>query len=258
VTPRQIARFLKDVLVNGTYAIGGGAIFGSVIISDLPFERLATNLRAFPIAIIRSPRGGTDPKHQDILRLACSIDIAVRVLDTDGEGRLIGTATENGVLDVERECAATIGRRSRNNGFSILGRIDGFDRSPINAMRLAARTISFDCIGTATDFYEAASSVSAVDLTGGDARITWIDPPARFDLGGVRIRRAAGAVPPETNADGVLVADVALGVETADNLGVGAGEFSYTVFGHYDDDGDAVNDTVSGRGPASSDTVTVT
>lgn len=68
---------------------------------------------------------------------------------------------------------------------------------------------------------------------GGDATLAWRVPPDRFDRFRVRLRRAAGATAPATSTDGtnVAIADLATGVTDSP----GAGEFSYALFGQYDE-----------------------
>ena len=64
--------------------------------------------------------------------------------------------------------------------------------------------------------------------------LTWANPPSRYDLRRVRLRRAAGSTPPASISAGsevTLAADLSTSVVDA----VAAGTYSYTLFGCYDE-----------------------
>ena len=288
MSPWQAVREIRRILLAATYPVVGGAVFADVIASDAPIERIIGYEVAYPIAAVRAISETTDPKHEGIvhtdLEVVCVQRLADTTADRAGQTAMIGDGTTRGVLEIAERARIELGLLGRQNGVSVLmrsmrqsapGRILGAlvrtaaaipQRITTGVTAQSASPFSFVSLGflavlTAARTYEAASGVDSTNLGAGSARITWTDPPLRFDRVGagadVQVRRAAGAVPPATAADGLLVANVALGVQTRDDAS-GVGQFSYSVFGRYDEWQDGVADVTSDAGPTSGTTVTVT
>lgn len=221
-----------------------------------------------PFALVQL--GASDPDEFDsrlnrqefAIFYACSVE-----QDPVGEGAIIGGARPDGLggsrgaglLEVEQRVLEQVRRIKQSDGLTLRAtRRTATGGVGIDAIGyLAYRSIVVEALLTDAASYPAPSEAAAADQTGGVARLTWTDPPSRFDLVHVRIRRAAGATPPATVSAGDAVADVAIGAETYDD-DPGAGEFSYSLFAGYDDDGDGAVDSYSAAEARAQATVTVT
>lgn len=283
MSPWQAIREIRRVLLAAVYP-AGGAVFTDVIASDAPVERVVGYELTYPVAIVRSIAEKTDAKHEGIvhtdLEVVCVQRLADTTADRAGQTALIGDGVTRGVLEAAERAKIELGKLNRQNGISVLmrsvrqsrvGEIKGALVRTAAAIPQRVGTavtaqsappfswasLAFEAVLTAARTYEPASGVDSVNLGAGSARITWTDPPNRFDRLDVQIRRAAGPTPPATGADGVLVANVAIGVLTRDDAS-GVGQFSYSVFGRYDEWADGISDATSPSGPSSGTTVTVT
>ena len=95
-----------------------------------------------------------------------------------------------------------------------------------------------DLLADVAGYYRSDTTPTAVtDLrstatTDTTVALAWVNPPSA-DFTGVVIRRAVGATPPATRADGVLVVDAASNVTSHTDTGLTAAtQYSYSAFAH--------------------------
>lgn len=242
----QVVQQIKYLLVNRLWEGTGEKVFGSVFISVRPNEDVYEH-SMFPVAIIR-PMGATiDPEHEEEHEyLAQEIDVIVAQAvagDGYGEAPIIGANRSSttssggrGLLEIEEEVFDSITLANGIDGIEILLR----QKSAIDAAiddeigYVVFRGYRFEALTTSNRFYHPPTRLSATAAGGGSVNLAWKLPPARFDRYRVILRRAAGGTPPATAVSGT---GVTLGGDLATSVtdSPGAGTFSYSIFGAYDE-----------------------
>lgn len=165
--------------------------------------------------------------------------------DIFGEAALVGharTATtgsspNRGLHEIEERVLATLSALGPADGMELTfsGSSAAATVSVQGTTQIIRRAYTFAAFIDSARSYPPAYNVAGAVPGGGAVNLTWSDPPSRFDRKGVHIRRAAGATAP-TLSTGSLVANVAAGVETYADA-PGAGQFTYAIWGTYDETG---------------------
>ena len=267
MNPLQTVKQIRFLARARQWGSSGNNVFGSVHVTHGAAKEATEEFRV-PLWFISPGNEVADTQLPDLVlfnmrfRLVCAV-----VGDLLGENAIIGAniadldkSEGKGTLVVEPELKAVIKQNQNQSGIKIVSFKVGGERVTVDDELGYVVAREYDAQARCTDdlYYHPPIRFTAVDaVAGGDADLTWADPPTRFDSRGVRIRRAAGATPPATPTAGVLVADVALGVETFTDS-PGAGQFSYAMFGRYTDTGAAVDEKFSDQEVGTTRTVTVT
>lgn len=271
MSPRQIARQIKFLLEQQVWTgVGGTSVFGTgvpdssaVISADHPILRFLGVLRS-PYVVIKPSGIDHDDEHPEFLS---SIQFSLTVVsvvpnDRTGQGAITGanrtslvTSVNRGVDEVMEEVFNAVGQADPQLGLNLRATavVETDTGVSEDDLSVAWREMRVVAVGTTAPFYHPARRLAATNLGGGQASLSWTLPPARYDRRRVRLRRVAGATPPATIDDG---AEVVLGT----NLPItftdtpGAGVFSYSIFGVYDERGVGADEFYSAR---ASVTVTV-
>lgn len=239
----QIARQLKAVLKARTWEGTGQVVFGAVHITNGYQEAAASNFR-FPIALIGVGAGATDDQVSGVEKRTFKVLIATYIQgDMIGENSIVGANRQGtnrsegrGILEVEEEVRAACRQMQDALGIRILLRSTATD-IPAADEKAGMTTwmgLDFEADCTDTRMYHPPQDLRA---TGGVGQVSleWALPPSRYDLYRVRLRRAAGATPPATIADGSEVALASdLATSKVDSPLV-PGTYSYTLFACYDE-----------------------
>lgn len=273
----QISRQLKFLLDarnwEGSSASGAEVVFatGSVLIAE-GLQTEAGAWQRFPAAIIEPAETVSDPEEPTLIVGTFDVTLLVVVPgDAQVENAMIGanrSATTSfgqlssrgrGLLEVETELKAVLAQVNEIFGIQVIAFSTGETGSEeiTDLGFVTFRTYSFSAQFHDELFYHPTLDFAAVDaVAAGDADLTWTLAPTRFDTRRVRIRRAAGAVPPATIADGVeIVLPTDLPTSFTDSPGAGA--FSYSSFMAYDETNSPASEDQRFSGP-DSDSVTVT
>ncbi len=243
----QISRQLKFILQNAVWPGGTEVVFGGVAVSVRPPDEWRKNFR-WPLAAIRPMPVSSDPQHNeqpDLLVGQWAVRIyVVQASDEFGEGVLIGghrasaiTSDGRGLLEIERIVYLEIAR---------LHGVDGIEAQVIAASAadaeydddigyIAAGEYILEVTTTTEPFYHPPDRFAATILGGGSVSFVWRTPPDRFDRFRVLMRRAAGSIPPATISSGTSV-PLGSNLPTSVTDAPGAGTFSYSLFGTYDED----------------------
>lgn len=214
-------------------------------------EAMATLIT--PTCMIQPLGASSDPAHDeepDLIMQSINVRVTVTVPgDPLGEFSLVGGGRQGqgdsrgrGLLEVEEEVLGAIGELNTIDGIVIYNRAKSEAQAELDDedRYTALRAYSFEALTTASRFYHPVEKFAAVDAAAaGDADLTWIPSPSRFDSRGVRILRVAGAVPTLDPADGgaVVVLDGSAFPAPAGAVtnSPGAGQFSYTAWVTYDE-----------------------
>jgi len=206
-----------------------------------------------PTCVIQPLGASSDPSHDeepDLIMQSINVRVTVTVPgDPLGEYSLIGGGRQDqgdsrgrGLLEVEEEILGAIGELNTIDGVVIYNRAKSEAQAELddNDRYTAMRAYSFEALTSASRFYPPAEKFAAVDAgAAGDADLTWIPAPIRFDSRGVRILRVAGAVPTLDPADGgaVVVLDGSAFPAPAGAItdSPGAGQWSWTIWITFDE-----------------------
>jgi hypothetical protein len=264
----QIAKQLKYLLsARAWQETGGETVFGSVHVTNgLPEDQYKyLRMPACLVGIDEDKSDDEEPNYvQQVFRITYMIQSAG---DLRGEFALIGgprpsgaaSSKNRGIMEVEEEVSGVLRQVQETNGVKIIGRRRSHVGTGIikGTGYLAARTMMVEVKCTDARYYHPPLRVAGA-VAGANVTLTWSDPPTRFDGDGrtLRIRRAAGAIPPTTVTGGIQVADVARGVGTYVDA-PGVGQWSYTIFAGYTDTGIASNERYS-EGTATEDGISTT
>jgi len=233
--------------------IGSLVFQQSSVIVSVGGEEAAMATLITPTCVIQPLGASSDPAHDeepDLIMQNINVRLTVTVPgDPIGEYSLIGGGRQGqsdsrgrGLLEVEEEILAAIAELNTIDGIVIYNRAKSEAQAELddNDRYTALRAYSFEALTTASRFYHPVITFVAADAAAaGDADLTWIPSPARFDSRGVRILRVAGAVPTLDPADGgaVVVLDGSAFPAPAGAVtnSPGAGQFSYTAWVTYDE-----------------------
>jgi len=225
--------------------------------------RITTGLSAdqamglrLPFALIKVQDGSSDDEDPQLSTETIEIAIAARgAQDQYGESAVVGSSRTSGdgnsqgrgILEVERELLSVLRNLDGTQGIAVAG----VSKSQLAVEDVggmvgfvAARAYQLDVDVVIDPYFHPVPRISAVNDTGGQATLTWILPPDRWDRQEVILRRASGSTAPTsvTGGTGVTLAS-ALPTTHADDPG--AGTWSYAIFAGYDDDGDGTSDNYS-------------
>lgn len=256
------------------WAGSSNAVFGnaSVVVTVGPATEVGAAIR-FPAALIRPLDAASDPEHSqlpDLIRQRIGVRLLTAVVgDALGEVPLIGgfwnTATAGaiqsdgrGLLEIEEALYDAIGLMSADAAVEVQFMAAGASQAVLleDIGYVAYRDYEFEAWVTASRDYPPGRELSATDLGGGFASLTWVNPATgRYDFRRMRLRRLAGTVPPTSSTGTALV--LSSDTSTSHTDAPGSGTFSYALFAAYDDrqDPPAMDREFSA---AATDTVVVT
>ena len=269
MTGAQIIRQFQYVLDARNWTGTSNNVFGSVDISARPINALLPNLQA-PFAVVRpfmSSDGDPQYKEQPEL-MRGRVEVAIGVVgggDFSGEKALIGgnrvtnDSQGRGILELEKELYATIGRMGPDLGLTISAMTATVGPSGQDqAMNyVATREHGFEIWYTTTEFYHPATYFRA---TGGAGQVIlqWEASPDRYDWEAYRIEYASGGTAPATTGSGTVV--TVTGGRLQENrtvTGLSAGTYSFSLWVAYNDiRGSGNQDNYSARVTRTSITVT--
>lgn len=260
----QIERQVKYTLAarrwegNASY----DPVFGaeSVFISVADVEAALAYLRT-PLAMIRPGDAIVDPdrdEEQGLIRFGFVVRVLSLVMGgAFGEEALLGanrsgatttgqgSSQGRGLQELEEEVRAAIKLMQPQNGIRIQSRGKsgvGYT-APRQGNYMVFRDLVFEATGTADRDYEPPTNFRATGGAGSIA-LAWTNPPDRYDLYKIIIRRAAGSTPPATVSAGDAVAltnDTITASVDRDDLDssktdvIAAGTYSYSFFVQYDE-----------------------
>lgn len=241
----QCLRQLQYRLQGAVWPTSANKIWGkNAVITPGPTEDALPWLQT-PFALIMPGSLVHDPDEprfvQDggvTIRLAASV-----AGDAVGENVLMGAnrvseiaSGNRGLLELQERLFNTVGLMVEQDGLVVKFRASGV----VAAMKsdrigyVAWRDYTFELVTTVDFFYEPPLSLLAVNGGGGNANLTWKLPPDRFDRYRVRLVRKAGGTPPVDLLDGSIIA-LSGNLATSKTDNPGAGTWSYSLFGSYDD-----------------------
>lgn len=260
----QIARQVRYLL--GQRKWEGNAsydpIFGSeaVCISVADIEAFLAYART-PCAMIRIGDAAFDPDHGEesgAMQFGFTIRLIQAVFgDATGEAALIGayragatttgqaSSQGRGLAEIEEEVRAAVSWLRIKNGV----RVQFAGKSGIgyavssDGNHKVFRDLIFEAQATSDRDYETATNFRATNGVGSIA-LAWTNPPDRFDLYKIVIRRAAGSTPPATVTDGTgvtIAVNTITALVTRNDLTssltdtIVAGTYSYSFFAQYDE-----------------------
>ncbi|ANS05703.1 hypothetical protein [uncultured Mediterranean phage] len=242
-----MARQIEHLLAADTWPGGSELVFGTVKVSNYVTEDFYRQLVNGPFAIVSVGSDTPDDEKPNWIRQIFRVTYGTsNAGDRYGRAAIVGSgrlsaktsSKGRGILEIRGRISAVLRRIQDDNGVKISARGRGsIEIDPVNGGYLAAQTQEIEALCTETEYYHPPLRVTVADATGGNALITWVDPPDRWDRANgarIQVRSAAGATPPATQADGTLVANVAIGTQTLTHA-AGVGQISYTLFAGYDE-----------------------
>ena len=274
----QVCKQIKYLLQQrkGENDASGEVVFNanSVNVTVGPMEQ-AFSTMITPVALIRPGSATSDPTHDEEPNLIMqSLGVMLSVVvpgDEIGENALLGAGRQSqtsskgrGLLEVEEELYASIALLNSVNGLNVYNRAksDAIAELVDETRYSAYREYTFEVLCTTERFYPSVTRMTAVDAAGaGDATITYLHAPIRFDITEARILRVSGATPTTDPTDGSATGVAAgggaltLGIKTVTDSPT-AGQFSYSIWQAYDETGNGTVDRYSDS--AATATVTVT
>ncbi len=243
---------------NGSYEVVFGA--ESVFVSVADLDKALGYVRT-PFAMIRPGEAIMDPDRdeaQDLIRFSFAIRIVVAnsggafgeeaLLGANRKGATTtgqGSSWGRGLAEVEEEVRAAIRLLQPQNGIRIQFR----GKSGIGATQqgemthVVFRDLIFDAMGTADRDYETATNFRATGGAG-SVSLAWTNPPDRYDLYKIVVRRAAGSTPPASvgagtgvtlTNDTITATVLQANLDTSKSDSVAAGTYSYSFFAQYDE-----------------------
>lgn len=214
-----------------------------------------------PCAMIRPGDAIVDPDHGEsdgCMRFGFVVRTLQAVWgDATGENALLGanragatttgqgSSQGRGLAEIEEEVRAVIRRLQPQNGIRVqfIGK-SGVGMAQVGeATHMVFRDLVFEAAATSDRDYETATNFRGTGGVGSVA-LAWTNPPDRYDLYKIVIRRAAGSTPPATVTDGTgvtLTNDTITALIDRDDLTssksdvVAAGTYSYSFFTQYDE-----------------------
>lgn len=269
----QLAKQLRYLLRSRTWPDAGGALIWSnrVHCSNGMPEDQYTHLGS-PAVLVGVNDSEADSQSPGYRRQIFTLTYWCQVAgDVRGENALIGANRTNGalsssgrgILEYTEELSRTLRQIQETLGVKIVARHTSDVGTGIvkGLGYVAMRQMVIEAKCSDLRYYHPPLRVAVANLGGGQMRVTWVDPPDRFDGSGrtLFVRYKAGSAP-TSDTDGTLGATVARGVQTA-TFTTGAGTWFASVFAGYTDSGAAANERFS-EGPATeegiSGSVTVT
>lgn len=264
MTDYQLARQIRYLLGKRTWEANAAydPIFGAeaVCISVADIEAFLAYART-PCAMIRIGDAIFDPDHGEedgCMRFGFVVRIVQSIFgDAVGEAALIGgyragatttgqaSSQGRGLAEIEEEVRAAIRHLQPQNGI----RVQFSGKSGIgyavsgDGNHKVFRDLAFEAQATSDRDYETATNFRATGGAGSIA-LAWTNPPDRYDLYKIVIRRAAGSTPPATITDGtgvtIAVNTITASVDRDDLTAsltdtVAAGTYSYSFFAQYDE-----------------------
>lgn len=207
-----------------------------------------------PVAILQSDGSTTDPERSE---LPASVGMEFTVYlhvnnqgDQFGEASLMGSnrgtgSKGRGLLEVAEQIRTTLIQLGPQSGLPIVFRSQSAP-APVQHSTLeylCGIALKFTALGTTFRTYQPPFGLLA---TGGSGQValTWSAMP-RWDFLRFVLRRASGATPPATVADGTGVTLASDDATSVTNSGLSAGTYSYSLFVLYDEKRDGTTSGTS-------------
>lgn len=190
--------------------------------------------------------GSTDEDEDDANLELCAMRVLLVVRgagDAYGETALlggprsggVGSSKGRGLLEVEEVLSDAVNKLDGTDGVNV--RITGRAAPAaqvVGSDYVVSREYTLEAVLTKSRTYAAPTALLATAAGGGNVSLTWALPPARYDRLGVVMRRAAGATAPASATTGTGVTLASL-TATSVTDAPGVGQFSYALFGAYDE-----------------------
>lgn len=235
----QIARQVKYLLQAAVWADAAQVFASESVMVSLGMAAAVAAEKRLPFALIRP--GSETPHEEQPSQTKIEFTVTVVVSnqgDQYGEAMLIGAhrgagSVGRGLLEVEARVKSALVQIGAASGVPILFRGAGAAAaSQVEGLGYVVwRDYRFAAEGTIVETYQAPSGLVRTGTT--TAILAWNASP-RFDFYGFVLRRASGATPPATIADGTGVTLSSI-TATSKTDTPGAGTYSYSLFAQYDD-----------------------
>lgn len=170
-----------------------------------------------------------------------------------------GASSGRGVLELETEVLAALGKRGQESGIALNLRSKSSSEPQYVEGRgfVSMRTYVFEAFPFSFNYYHPPLRLTGTVLGGGIVRLAWLNAPTRWDSRAVRISWAAGAVAPATYGAGTAVV-IGTAHPTTVDANVGAGQRSFAAFEAYTETGIAADERYSSQERGTTATVVAT
>ena len=250
----QFFQQLEFITANALWPDTNNRVFptGSVLVTAA-LEEKALQLLRHPWVLFRVGTCDGDPEHGQeggLVKQVVEAVLAVRVPGHAlargaimGANRQVNTSKGAGILVVQVPLLKAIRQLGPQHGIDI----GSFFKGAVAIKKIKDREYElqrgyrFEAWTSEDEIYPGPTGFTAT-VAAPNISLAWTSPGARFDYIGVHVRRLSGVTPPAHIGEGTSVYQ---GVLTAHSDAPGSGTWSYSIFGEYDVDADAVADRYS-------------
>lgn len=248
----QACRRVKNILRGVQWGGSGGRLFanGSVFASGGPVDDLLSQMRV-PAAFVNAGSSRHDPHQPGLYESDMEVVTLVRIAgDVYGERVLMGAnraskteSTGRGLFEVEAEMLSNMLHLDAAKQFRLMLKAQSsvIAANVGDAGFFATRRYIFSTLLT-VEYQHMHPRVVTLAEAAGTVTVSWLVPDVATNLVSYVVRRTAGTIPAAFPTDGTDVPWTS-GLSTTD--APGAGEYTYSVFATYDDQGGAVALAVS-------------
>lgn len=253
-----LARQWPDSPTEYVFGQDGGDLAGAVRITNGGYEDSALAELRRPFALLSVDEAVADDEEPGLILQRFGL-ILVHAVEGSryGERAIVGGPLEAGVtiggsegrglLDIETQAAAAIGKLTGADGARSVLAFTGSERmTREGSLLVAARRYSFSAWCSVQPHYDPPVHLVATGGVG-SVSLTWTLPPARWDRYEVVLRRAAGGTPPSGPTAGQGVTLSGLLATSKTDSGLAPGTYSYAIFGGYDETGAAASQRYSSQ-----------
>jgi hypothetical protein len=252
----QLARQAQYLLQVATWPDSANElVFGNVLVTEDASERALMTCRP-PYALIGIRDEEDDPDAPGFKKQRLEVGVFVQVPgDETGQNAILGanrasgsgSSLGRGLLEVEEIVESVLKFKDQQSAvkFRLAKKSAAIGRFKPELGSLAARSYTVEAFCTSSRTYEPVLRPTGTALGGGQIRLDWTPPPARFDFtattpdgdttsAGIAVMRKAGGVPPASLTDGTLVTTKVPTAATHTDT-PGAGTWSYSLIPLYDE-----------------------
>lgn len=246
----QLIRQMAYLVRSATWSGGGALFMPSSVVVTVGLAQEAGSRLSLPCCLIGPGDPQSDPEFGEepgllvetiVLKVMAAVpNDPIGTAPLMGANRTAATAGGKGVLEVVERLLSFTRRLSDADGVRLQSARKGgaTPQTHPDLGYVVWQEIRCELVATdAKSFHKPTRFVA----TGGSGQVamTWKLPPTRFDYRRCILRRASGATPPATVADGTGVTlggtpDGVSAVSKTDS-GLSAGTYSYSLFAAYND-----------------------
>lgn len=241
----QALRALRAILRAAVWPDGTGeVVFSSRVHATAGTPDGVVPGTGYPFCLLAPGSSDADEDQADLEISTIRVLLVVRGAgDAYGESALlggprsggVGSSKGRGLLEVEEVLRNAIEHLNGPDGINLRVTSRSAPQAQIvGSDYIVSREYSLEAALTTDRTYAPPVRFLATALGGGQVSLAWALPPARYDRVGVVLRRAAGATPPASASAGTGVS-LSSATATSKTDTPGAGQFSYALFGAYDE-----------------------